>query len=140
VHHYHADDSIIARAVANLKTGAATKHLGEWLESNVPKFFGIVVSVVVSFLASRQYGISLSVASAVLIVIFPSMSVTFYVITALFGLLMTKLKIAVDRYIIVAIAIVAYLYFAVDSVSEQNTGVVNSTTPGNISKFNITNA
>lgn len=36
IHHYHADESIIAKAVVNLKGNAASQHLGEWLEANVP--------------------------------------------------------------------------------------------------------
>jgi hypothetical protein len=84
--------------------------------SSGPTRRALRLDVVVSFLASKQYGVSISVASVILIIVMPSMTVTFYVITALFYLLMTRLKIAVDRYIIVAFAIITYLYFAVDTV------------------------
>lgn len=81
IHHYHADESIISRAVSSLKANPASLHLGEWLEANVPKFFGIIISTVMSFMMSNTYGVSLSVASVLVIIVMPSMSVAFYVIT-----------------------------------------------------------
>lgn len=127
VYHFHTDESIISRAAASLKASPATSPFGKWLEENVPTFFGILTATATSFMTSTKYGVSLAVSSVLLIIIMPSVSVTFYVITSLFFLLMTRLKTAVDRYIIVAIAVFVYLYFIADSKisaklnSDQNT-------------------
>jgi len=115
VHHFHADESIISRAVSSLKVNPATLQLGNWLEMNVPKFFGIVIATVMSFMMSKTYGVSLAVASVLVIIVMPSMLVNFYIITSLFSILLTRFKTVVERYIIVAIAAIAYLYFMVDA-------------------------
>lgn len=135
VHHYHADESIISRAVSSLKANPATLQLGQWLELNVPKFFGILIAAVMSFMVSNQYGVSLAVASVLIIIVMPATSVTFYIITSLFCLLMTRLKTAVDRYIIIAIAAVVYLYFMADSkINGVVTTTANATNKTNFTK------
>lgn len=134
VHHYNADESIIARAVKNLKANTASQHLGDWLENNVPKFFGMITVAVVSAMMSKQYSVSIAVAAIVLIVIMPAMTVSFYVMTSLFSLLMTRLKTTVDRYIIAVVAIVAYLYF----VSDVSDTKIAQTILNNTASFNTT--
>lgn len=78
------------------------------------------MAVVVSTMISKQYCASIAVASILLIVIMPGTAVSFYVMTSLFGLLMTRLKTSVDRYIIAVIAIVAYLYFISDITADKH--------------------
>lgn len=125
IHHYHVDESIITKVVKKLKNNKTTTRLGFWVEENVPRFFGMVVTTAISFTSSTEYGLTISLLAALAIVMLPAMNVASYVITALFGLLFFKLRRPNDRYMINIAAMFAYTYYAIDgSVDGANNSTV----------------
>jgi len=113
-HHYNADDSIVKKITAQLKEHEALKPLGEWIDSNIPKFFGVMMAVAAAMSLKETVRYSTMVCSTVLIMMFPATTITFYAITVASALLYMRLKVKSDRFIVAGFIFVVYAYYFLD--------------------------
>jgi len=114
-HHYNADESMVKKFVAKLKEREALKPLGDWIDANIPKFFGIIMSIAASSSLKESIRYSTMVLSGIVIMMLPTTTVSFYSITVSLSLLYVRLKVKSDKFIVVGIMLFIYAYYFIET-------------------------
>lgn len=128
IHHFHVDDSAVNSFLKTIKKNDSLKPFAEWFESNINKFFALIMVLYHSLQISPKYRYLSTLIFVLLVLLLPNLSITTYSM-ALFGsIIYHKLKKKTDKFLIISLYLLATLWLYYEDIMKYHNKNTTTTT------------